>query len=143
MQGVIHRDLKPENILLQHGEPVVSDFGIALAASNAGGARVTQTGLSFGRVEVYVRPFPGPGGKCAVSTNGGDQPLWNPNGREIFYRDGTNVIAASVATAPTFSVLSRKVLFENRYDLAGTSFPTGTTSRCCVRLRAMRSSRSP
>ena len=43
--GVIHRDLKPENILLQHGQPVVADFGIALAVSKAGGARVTQTGL--------------------------------------------------------------------------------------------------
>jgi eukaryotic-like serine/threonine-protein kinase len=43
--GVIHRDLKPENILLQHGQPVVAVFGIALAVSNAGGARVTQTGL--------------------------------------------------------------------------------------------------
>ena len=54
-QGVIHRDLKPENILLQHGEPVVSDFGIALAVSNAGGARVTQTGLSLGTPQ-YMSP---------------------------------------------------------------------------------------
>ena len=47
-RGIIHRDLKPENILLQAGHPVVADFGIALAVSNAGGARVTQTGLSLG-----------------------------------------------------------------------------------------------
>src|SRR6478609_1856899 len=46
--GVIHRDLKPENILLQAGQPVVADFGIALAVSNAGGNRITQTGLSLG-----------------------------------------------------------------------------------------------
>ena len=53
--GVIHRDLKPENILLQHGQPVVADFGIALAVSNAGGARVTQTGLSLGTPQ-YMSP---------------------------------------------------------------------------------------
>ena len=47
-QGVIHRDLKPENILLHDGEPLIADFGIALAVSNAGGGRVTQTGLSLG-----------------------------------------------------------------------------------------------
>jgi len=53
--GVIHRDLKPENVLLQHGEPVVADFGIALAVSNAGGSRVTQTGLSLGTPQ-YMSP---------------------------------------------------------------------------------------
>jgi hypothetical protein len=53
--GVVHRDLKPENILLQHGEPVVADFGIALAVSNAGGARITQTGLSLGTPQ-YMSP---------------------------------------------------------------------------------------
>src|SRR5215213_6395992 len=46
-KGVIHRDLKPENILLHDGQPLVADFGIALAVSKAGGARVTQTGLSL------------------------------------------------------------------------------------------------
>src|SRR6188768_3092890 len=54
-QGVIHRDLKPENILLQHGQPIVADFGIALAISNAGGTRVTQTGLSLGTPQ-YMSP---------------------------------------------------------------------------------------
>src|SRR5882672_3911748 len=54
-QGVIHRDLKPENILLHEGQPMVADFGIALAVSNAGGARVTQTGLSLGTPQ-YMSP---------------------------------------------------------------------------------------
>ncbi|CAN5327128.1 hypothetical protein BH09GEM1_BH09GEM1_41030 [soil metagenome] len=53
--GVIHRDLKPENILLHDGQPLVADFGIALAVSNAGGARVTQTGLSLGTPQ-YMSP---------------------------------------------------------------------------------------
>jgi serine/threonine-protein kinase len=53
--GVIHRDLKPENILLQAGQPVVADFGIALAVSKAGGTRVTQTGLSLGTPQ-YMSP---------------------------------------------------------------------------------------
>jgi serine/threonine protein kinase len=53
--GVIHRDLKPENILLHEGQPLVADFGIALAISNAGGERVTQTGLSLGTPQ-YMSP---------------------------------------------------------------------------------------
>ena len=53
--GVIHRDLKPENILLQAGQPVVADFGIALAVSKAGGQRITQTGLSLGTPQ-YMSP---------------------------------------------------------------------------------------
>jgi eukaryotic-like serine/threonine-protein kinase len=53
--GVIHRDLKPENILLQEGQPLVTDFGIALAVSIAGGGRITQTGLSLGTPQ-YMSP---------------------------------------------------------------------------------------
>ena len=53
--GVIHRDLKPENILLVDGQPLIADFGIALAVSVAGGARVTQTGLSLGTPQ-YMSP---------------------------------------------------------------------------------------
>src|SRR6185436_13093870 len=54
-QGVIHRDLKPENLLLHEGQPLVADFGIALAVSNAGGGRITQTGLSLGTPQ-YMSP---------------------------------------------------------------------------------------
>ena len=52
---VIHRDLKPENILLQDGEPLVADFGIALAISHAGGTRLTETGLTLGTPR-YMSP---------------------------------------------------------------------------------------
>src|SRR6185312_5844212 len=53
--GVIHRDIKPENILLQAGHATVADFGIALAVQQAGGHRMTQTGLSLGTPQ-YMSP---------------------------------------------------------------------------------------
>ncbi len=53
--GVVHRDIKPENILLQNGHAVVADFGIALAVEQAGGARMTKTGLSLGTPQ-YMSP---------------------------------------------------------------------------------------
>ncbi|HEX3235832.1 MAG TPA: protein kinase [Gemmatimonadales bacterium] len=53
--GVIHRDIKPENILLHDGSALVADFGIALAASKAGGTRMTETGMSLGTPH-YMSP---------------------------------------------------------------------------------------
>src|SRR5512133_3160098 len=58
--SVVHRDSKPENILLQSGRPVVADFGIALAVQEAGGNRLTQTGLSLGTPQ-YMSPEPAAG----------------------------------------------------------------------------------
>ena len=54
-QGVIHRDIKPENILLHENQPLIADFGIALAVSAAGGERLTETGLSLGTPQ-YMSP---------------------------------------------------------------------------------------
>ena len=53
--GVIHRDIKPENILIHDGQALVADFGIALAASKAGGGRMTETGMSLGTPH-YMSP---------------------------------------------------------------------------------------
>src|SRR5215471_8522980 len=53
--GVVHRDIKPENILLQDGSALVADFGISLAVQEAGGERMTQTGMSLGTPQ-YMSP---------------------------------------------------------------------------------------
>ncbi|MGD2120428.1 MAG: protein kinase [Gemmatimonadota bacterium] len=54
-EGVIHRDIKPANILFEGGQPVITDFGIALAVSAAGEGRLTETGLSLG-TPYYMSP---------------------------------------------------------------------------------------
>ena len=53
-----------------------------------------------GRFEIYVQPFPGPGGKFQISTKGGAQPRWNKNGKEIFYLSlDSKIMAAPVKSS--------------------------------------------
>lgn len=68
-----------------------------------------------GRNEVYVQPFPGPGGKRQISTEGGRELLWPRDGRELFYRNGNQMMAVEVTTEPTFSAGIPRLIFEGRY----------------------------
>jgi serine/threonine-protein kinase len=74
-----------------------------------------------GRPEIFVQPFPATGGKWQVSTDGGTEPAWNRNGRELFYRSGTRMMAVDVATESTFSAGKPRMLFEGNY--ATSQFP--------------------
>ena len=69
-----------------------------------------------GRFEVYVRPYPGPGGRWQVSLDGGREPVWSPAGGEIFYRNGDAMMSAAVRTQGGFEVGGRTKLFEGSYD---------------------------
>jgi Tol biopolymer transport system component len=88
---------------------------------NEGDARFSPDGrwLTYisdesGRNEIYVQPYPGPGGKWQISTDGGTEPVWARNGG-IFYRNSKKMMAVDTMTQPTFSAGKPKVLFEGAY----------------------------
>ena len=81
-----------------------------------------------GRDQVYVRPFPGQGGRWQISIDGGTEPAWSHDGRRIYYRTSTDLMQADVQTVPAFAVGARRRLFSTaayasdrvarRYDIA-------------------------
>ncbi len=82
------------------------------------GRWVAYTSNESGREEVYVAPFPGPGGKWQVSSSGGRMPRWRRDGRELyFFADDDALMAAEVAASPNkFEVKNVHPLF--RVNLA-------------------------
>ena len=76
-----------------------------------------------GRYEIYVQPYPGPGGKWQISTEGGSEPVWNPNGRELFYRSGGKMMAVDIATQPGFAGGKPRILFEGQYEPTPATTP--------------------
>ncbi|HUF66767.1 MAG TPA: protein kinase [Gemmatimonadaceae bacterium] len=111
-RGVVHRDVKPENILLHDGRPLVADFGIALAVQQAGGARMTQTGMSLGTPQ-YMAPEQAMGdksvdhradiyalGAIAYEMLTGEPPFTGPNSQAI--------VAKVLTTDPTSLTVKRR-----------------------------------
>jgi serine/threonine-protein kinase len=87
-----------------------------------GGARLSPDGrwLSYisnesGRNEVYLRPFPGSDRRWQISTEGGTQAIWNPNGKEIFYRNGDRMMAVGLSATPEVALSAPRLLFEQQY----------------------------
>ena len=74
-----------------------------------------------GQDEVYVRPYPGPGGQVIISTGGGKEVIWGPDGSELFYRNGDQLMVVAVNPGETFSIEAPAPLFVAPYapDTAG------------------------
>jgi len=81
-----------------------------------------------GRYEVYVQPYPGPGGKWQISTDGGTEPVWNPNGRELFYRDGSKMMSVEISTQSGFTTGKPRMLFEGPYVPSPATTPNYAVS---------------
>lgn len=72
--------------------------------------------------QVYVRAFPGPGGLWQISTDGGNEPQWNPNGRELFYRHGDKMMAVDISFHRRSVPSKPRQLFEGHYQNTVTGY---------------------
>ena len=101
-------------------ETPFSEGGAAFAPDGRWLAYVSN---ESGRNEVYVRPHPGPGEKITISTDGANEPLWAPDGRQLFYRSGDAVFAVDIQTTSTLSAGKPRKLFEKDYERTSTLWP--------------------
>jgi serine/threonine protein kinase/Tol biopolymer transport system component len=101
-------DRKPQPFLRTQFSEFFSSF-------SPDGHWIVYTSDESGRYEVYVRPYPGPGGKWQISTEGGEEPLWSAKGDELLYRNGEKWMAATVQTKPDFRAEAPRLLFENYF----------------------------
>ena len=94
-----------------------TEFSEAAPAISPDGDWIAYDSDETGQNEIYVQRFPSLGNKIAVSTDGGAQPLWSPDGDELFYRGPRGMMVVPVGTDPTFRAGEPEVLFEQQYFL--------------------------
>jgi hypothetical protein len=106
-------------------KPLVSTPAVELAPRfSPDGRWLAYTSDESGRQEVYVQPFPGPGRRVQISTDGGEQPVWSSDGR-LFYRAGKAMMVAQLSrTTDAATVTSRRKLFEGDFYGIGDYEPT-------------------
>ena len=112
-----HQDTGNDIMLLDtrsgHVMPFLnSEFDEAYPEFSPDGRWIAYTSDESKRSEVYVRAFPGPGMKQQVSSEGGDEPLWARNGKQLFYRREDQVWVVDVRTDGGFAATKPRLLFE-------------------------------
>ena len=95
------------------------------AAFSPDGRWIAYSSNESGRLEVYVRAWPGPGGKTQISTEGGLLPQWTRGGRELCYRSGAKVMSVPIETGAGLRAGAPKALFEGRYETEYAVMPDG------------------
>ena len=105
---------------------LVTPFQERAGAFSPDGRWLAYVSDESGQDEVYVRPVPGPGQQHTISTNGGAEPLWSPDGRELFYRRGNQVLVVATDTTDSFRAGGPQELFVGAYasDPSGQSHGT-------------------
>jgi dipeptidyl aminopeptidase/acylaminoacyl peptidase len=97
-------------------EPLVaSPYAEGYGMPSPNGRWLAFVSNQSGTPEVYVRPLEGDGDQVQISQGGATEPVWSPDGRELFYRSangGKNeLVAITLRTEPTFGVVSQRTLF--------------------------------
>jgi serine/threonine-protein kinase len=93
--------------------PVIATSAIELSpALSPDGRWLAYSSTESRKQEIYVRPYPSLGRKWPISTGGGAMPVWAPNGRELYYRNGKMVMAVRIQTSPDFVPGTPRPLFE-------------------------------
>jgi Tol biopolymer transport system component len=80
------------------------------------GKWIAYTSDESGRLEIYIQPFPGPGRKWKISTDGGVSPVWHSAGTELFYLEGTRMMAVEIRLKPEVSIGRARSLFDGNYS---------------------------
>jgi serine/threonine-protein kinase len=95
---------------------LANEFSTAGTVFSPDGRYIAYTSNESGREEVYVRPFPGPGGQVTVSVGGGREPAWGRSG-ELFYRSvaGDRLMAAAVQVEPALRLSAPMELFRGEF----------------------------
>lgn len=88
------------------------------AALSPDGRWLAYVSDETGRDEVYVRSFPQPDAAVRISESGGREPRWSRDGRELFYRAGTGMVAAALTGASPMRLVGRRSLFDDRAYVA-------------------------
>jgi serine/threonine-protein kinase len=99
----------------------VTEFPQGAGKFSPDGRWVVYCSMESGKAEIYVQPWPGPGPKIQISSDGGMDPVWRPDGKEIFYRSGTKMMAVAVSTQPSFQAGRPHVLWEGDYMFGPSS----------------------
>ena len=95
------------------------------AVISPNGKWLAYTSNETGSEEVYVRPFPGPGGKWQMSATGGANAVWAPNGQELFYRARNAMMVVALDTEPQFKAAKPRVLFTGLIEEIGANMFAG------------------
>jgi Tol biopolymer transport system component len=101
------------------------------------GQFMAYTSNETGREEVYLRVLSGRAARVRVSTGGGGEPLWSPDGRRLYYRAGVALMAATMAASPTPAISRRDTLFTGRFSTSSwhPSYDVAPDGKSFVMLR--------